>query len=97
MASGTWPDSIYLDVAAGVTVLILTGRYIEARAKRRSGRPGQMEDPHLRAGDGPEHQVREPGGPRPTAGWAVGRSWNQRPAQARGFTSGCARCVRALV
>ncbi len=30
-------DSIYLDVAAGVTVLILSGRYFEARAKRRSG------------------------------------------------------------
>ncbi len=30
-------NSTYLDVAAGVTVLILTGRYLEARAKRRSG------------------------------------------------------------
>ena len=28
---------IYLDTAAGVTVLILLGRYLEARAKRRSG------------------------------------------------------------
>jgi Cu+-exporting ATPase len=28
---------IYLDVAAGVTVLVLLGRYLEARAKRRSG------------------------------------------------------------
>jgi P-type Cu+ transporter len=28
---------IYLDVAAGVTVLILLGRYLEARARRRSG------------------------------------------------------------
>jgi P-type Cu+ transporter len=28
---------IYLDTAAGVTVLILFGRYLEARAKRRSG------------------------------------------------------------
>jgi P-type Cu+ transporter len=28
---------IYLDAAAGVTVLILLGRYIEVRAKRRSG------------------------------------------------------------
>jgi Cu+-exporting ATPase len=27
----------YLDIAAGVTVLILLGRYLEARAKRRSG------------------------------------------------------------
>jgi Cu+-exporting ATPase len=30
-------NSTYLDVAAGVTVLILTGRYLEVRAKRRSG------------------------------------------------------------
>jgi Cu+-exporting ATPase len=30
-------SSTYLDVAAGVTVLILLGRYFEARAKRRSG------------------------------------------------------------
>jgi P-type Cu+ transporter len=30
-------NSTYLDVAAGVTVLVLTGRYLEARAKRRSG------------------------------------------------------------
>ncbi|MBA3289053.1 MAG: copper-translocating P-type ATPase [Acidimicrobiia bacterium] len=28
---------LYLEVAAGVTTLILTGRYFEARAKRRSG------------------------------------------------------------
>ena len=30
-------DHIYLEVAAGVTVFILAGRYFEARAKRRSG------------------------------------------------------------
>jgi Cu+-exporting ATPase len=30
-------DTIYLEVASVVTVLILTGRYFEARAKRRSG------------------------------------------------------------
>jgi Cu+-exporting ATPase len=29
--------NIYLEVAAGVTTLILTGRYFEARAKRRAG------------------------------------------------------------
>ena len=33
--SGT--GAIYLDVAAGVTVLIVLGRYLEARAKRRAG------------------------------------------------------------
>jgi Cu+-exporting ATPase len=37
LAAGESTDSIYLDVAAGVTVLILAGRYFEARAKRRSG------------------------------------------------------------
>ena len=30
-------NATYLDVAAGVTVLVLAGRYLEARAKRRSG------------------------------------------------------------
>jgi P-type Cu+ transporter len=30
-------NSTYLDVAAGVTVLVLTGRYLEARARRRAG------------------------------------------------------------
>jgi P-type Cu+ transporter len=30
-------SSTYLDVATGVTVLVLLGRYLEARAKRRSG------------------------------------------------------------
>ena len=37
LAHGATAGAIYLDVAAGVTVLILTGRYFEARAKRRSG------------------------------------------------------------
>ena len=30
-------SQLYLEVAAGVTVFLLTGRYLEARAKRRSG------------------------------------------------------------
>jgi P-type Cu+ transporter len=30
-------DTIYLDVAAGVTAAVLTGRYLESRAKTRSG------------------------------------------------------------
>jgi Cu+-exporting ATPase len=34
---GGGEDEIYLEVAAGVTVFILAGRYFEARAKRRSG------------------------------------------------------------
>ena len=37
LASGSGSGSTYLDVASGVTVLILLGRYLEARAKRRSG------------------------------------------------------------
>ncbi len=35
--AGGGASAIYLDAAAGVTVLILLGRYFEARAKRRSG------------------------------------------------------------
>jgi len=34
---GMASSNIYLEVAAGVTVFILAGRYLEARAKRRSG------------------------------------------------------------
>jgi P-type Cu+ transporter len=35
--AGGGASAIYLDAAAGVTVLVLLGRYFEARAKRRSG------------------------------------------------------------
>ena len=35
--AGAGASAMYLDAAAGVTVLILLGRYFEARAKRRSG------------------------------------------------------------
>jgi Cu+-exporting ATPase len=37
LARGTGSEEIYLEVAAGVTVFLLAGRYLEARAKRRSG------------------------------------------------------------
>ena len=37
LAPGSGSGGTYLDVASGVTVLILLGRYLEARAKRRSG------------------------------------------------------------
>ena len=37
LARGTGADPTYLEVASGVTALILLGRYLEARAKRRSG------------------------------------------------------------
>jgi P-type Cu+ transporter len=37
LARDATANSTYLDVVAGVTVLVLAGRYLEARAKRRSG------------------------------------------------------------
>src|ERR1039458_9026538 len=37
LAAGGGAADTYLEVAAGVTALVLTGRYFEARAKRRSG------------------------------------------------------------
>ena len=37
LSRGGGADEIYLEVASGVTVLILAGRYFEVRAKRRSG------------------------------------------------------------
>ncbi|KIQ07992.1 heavy metal translocating P-type ATPase [Rhodococcus sp. MEB064] len=36
-AAITSSDAIYLEVAAGVTVFVLAGRYFEAKAKRRAG------------------------------------------------------------
>ncbi|HZE51249.1 MAG TPA: heavy metal translocating P-type ATPase, partial [Jatrophihabitantaceae bacterium] len=36
-SAGDGSGSIYLEVASGVVVLLLAGRYLEARAKRRSG------------------------------------------------------------
>ena len=37
LALGSGADATYLEVASGVTALILLGRYLEVRAKRRSG------------------------------------------------------------
>ena len=37
LARGSGAGSTYLEVASGVTALVLLGRYLEARAKRRSG------------------------------------------------------------
>ncbi len=34
---GAGADAVYFEVAAGVTIFLLAGRYFEARAKRRSG------------------------------------------------------------
>ena len=36
-SGGTAVDELYLEVAAGVTMFLVAGRYLEARAKRRSG------------------------------------------------------------
>ena len=35
--SGSGADDLYLEVAAGVTMFLVAGRYLEAKAKRRSG------------------------------------------------------------
>src|SRR4029077_827861 len=63
LAERTGESATYLDVAAGVTVLVLLGRYIEARAKRRSGAAlralavlGAKDSAVLRDG----HEVRVP-------------------------------------
>ncbi len=64
MSGSTDPSAhIYLEVASGVTVFILAGRYAEARAKRRSGEAlrallalGAKDVAVLRGG----HEVREP-------------------------------------
>ena len=37
LARGSGADATYLEVASGVTALVLLGRYLEARARRRSG------------------------------------------------------------
>ncbi|MFF5226366.1 HAD-IC family P-type ATPase [Dactylosporangium sp. NPDC000521] len=56
-------DAIYLEVAAGVTVFILAGRYFEARAKRRAGAALRAllslgaKDAAVLAADGTEHRV----------------------------------------
>jgi Cu+-exporting ATPase len=65
MAGGAGGQDIYLEVASGVTVLILLGRYFEARAKRRAGAAlralmslGAKDVAVLRDG----HEVRIPAG-----------------------------------
>ena len=70
---------IYLEVAAGVTVLLLAGRYFEARAKRRSGAAlrallelGAKDVAVLR--DGREERI-------PVTGLAVGDRFVVRPGE----------------
>jgi Cu+-exporting ATPase len=75
----TGTGSTYLDVAAGVTVLILLGRHLEARAKRQSGAAlrallalGAKDVTVLRAG----REVRVP-----VAQLAVGEEFVVRPGE----------------
>ncbi len=77
--AGAGASAIYLDAAAGVTVLILLGRYFEARAKRRSGAAlralaalGARDAALLR--DGREVRV-------PVASLAVGMRFVVRPGE----------------
>jgi Cu+-exporting ATPase len=77
--AGAGASAIYLDAAAGVTVLILLGRYFEARAKRRSGAAlralaelGAKDAAVLR--DGREIRV-------PVARLAVGDEFAVRPGE----------------
>ena len=66
----------YLEVAAGVTALILLGRYLEARAKRRSGAAlrallslGAKDVAVLR--DGAEVRSRRRSWPSATSSWSA--------------------------
>jgi Cu+-exporting ATPase len=79
MAGGAGVQDIYLEVAAGVTVLILLGRYFETRAKRRAGAAlralmslGAKDVAVLRDG----HEVRIP-----VAQLAVGDRFVVRPGE----------------
>jgi Cu+-exporting ATPase len=79
LASGSGSGDIYLDVAAGVTALVLLGRYLEARAKRRSGAAlrallslGAKDVAVLR--DGAEVRI-------PVAQLAVGEDFVVRPGE----------------
>jgi Cu+-exporting ATPase len=76
---GMGSSQIYLEVAAGVTVFILAGRFFEARAKRRSGAAlralldlGAKDVAVLR--DGQEHRV-------PVDQLAVGDRFVVRPGE----------------
>jgi len=79
LASGSGTEAIYLDVAAGVTALILLGRFLEARAKRRAGAAlrallslGAQDAAVLR--DGREARV-------PVSQLAVGEEFVVRPGE----------------
>jgi Cu+-exporting ATPase len=76
---GSGSDEIYLEVATALTTLILLGRYLEARAKRRAGAAlralldlGAKDVAVLR--DGREHRV-------PVADLVVGDTFVVRPGE----------------
>ena len=77
---GGGSDEIYLEVASGVTVFILLGRYLEARAKRRAGAALRAllelgaKDVALLAADGAERRV-------PIEQLAVGDRFVVRPGE----------------
>jgi len=79
LAGGSGADATYLEVASGVTALVLLGRYLEMRAKRRSGAAlrallalGAKDVAVLR--DGTEVRV-------PAAELAVGEEFAVRPGE----------------
>ena len=73
-------EGVYLEVASGVTVLILTGRYLEARAKRRAGAALRAllelgaKDVAVLADDGRERRI-------PISQLAVGDRFVVRPGE----------------
>ncbi|MEP6661627.1 MAG: heavy metal translocating P-type ATPase [Acidimicrobiales bacterium] len=73
-------ERLYLEVASGVTVLILTGRYLEARAKRRAGAALRAllelgaKDVAVLAEDGRERRI-------PISQLAVGDRFVVRPGE----------------
>jgi P-type Cu+ transporter len=77
---GGGTDEIYLEVASGVTVFLLAGRYFEARAKRRAGAALHAllalgaKDVSLLGADGAEQRV-------PVEQLAVGDRFVVRPGE----------------
>jgi Cu+-exporting ATPase len=67
-------NTIYLDVAAGVTVAVLAGRYLESRAKIRSAAPG----PRWCSGTGPSCGSRLASWPPARSSWS-GRASGSLP------------------
>ncbi len=73
-------ERLYLEVASGVTVLVLTGRYLEARAKRRAGAALRAlfemgaKDVAVRDDDGRERRI-------PISQLAVGDRFVVRPGE----------------